>query len=127
MSSLSGGPSGTQYARYSSPPIQQQQQPQQLDPSAYGQSFGSAMSDATYGGGPGYGQPGSSSAGGGYYSQQGPPSNQPGGQAGFGNFGNFMSNDPNVNMTAQMGMHFGQQMASVGGEYVQKNVSLKSR
>lgn len=43
---------------------------------------------------------------------------------GFGaQFGNFLGNDPNVNMTAQMGMHFGQQMASVGGEYVQKNVS----
>ena len=29
---------------------------------------------------------------------------------GFGNFANFMPNDPNMNMTAQMGMHFGQQM-----------------
>lgn len=108
----------TGYVRYSSPPIQ--------DPSAqggagYGQSFGSAMNTSYSGGGGGYdGQ----AQGGNFYpsSQQ----QQSGQQGGFGNFGNFLPNDPNMNMTAQMGMHFGQQMASVGGEYVQKNVSCVS-
>jgi hypothetical protein len=49
---------------------------------------------------------------------------------GYGNFGNFgfsgqgggggnILNDH----TAQMGVHFGRQMAQAGGEYVEKNVS----
>lgn len=38
----------------------------------------------------------------------------------FGNAGGFPLNDH----TAQMGMHFGRQMAQVGGEYMNKNVSL---
>lgn len=77
-----------------------------------------------------YGAPGASSsgAGSGYYARGGGAGPSQGGPMpdgqGFGaQFGNFLGNDPNVNMTAQMGMHFGQQMASVGGEYVQKNVS----
>ncbi|PWN17828.1 YIF1-domain-containing protein [Microstroma glucosiphilum] len=118
------------YARYSSPPIQ----PQQPDTGSmamggggggmgYGQSFGSAMNDhSAYGQQQhqqsGYGNPQQSS----YYSQQAGGAGQQQ-QSQFGGFANFLPSDPNVNMTAQMGMHFGQQMASVGGEYMQKNIS----
>lgn len=102
------------YVRYSSPPIQP-------DQPAYGQSFGSAMNNSSsYSNSPQQQQ--QHQQGGNFYST----SNQQQQQGSFGgNFPNFLQNDPNINMTAQMGMHFGQQMASVGGEYVQKNVSLE--
>jgi hypothetical protein len=91
----------------------------------YGQSFGSAMNDhSAYGQQQqqqqgGYGNPQQPS----YYPQQAGGGGGQQQQSQFGGFANFLPSDPNVNMTAQMGMHFGQQMASVGGEYMQKNVS----
>lgn len=125
-------------------PYQQQQQQQQhycsQDPSlAYpGQSFGSAMmNDGTYANSHQQQYPAASSPSssgmpqGNYYGHQqqqqlGGGGGQ-GGNAGLGNFGNFLPQDPNMNMTAQMGVHFGQQMAQVGGDYVQKNVSAGLR
>lgn len=113
--------------RYSSPPIQQQQQHQQqqahspYDASGYpaAASFGSAMDG---GANSPYGYGGQGAPNNGFYNggARGGPGGQ--GQGMPGPFGNFLSNDPNVNMTAQMGMH----MASVGGEYVQKNVSMSA-
>ncbi|CAO1636530.1 unnamed protein product [Sympodiomycopsis kandeliae] len=106
---------GATYARYSSPPIQSDHSAAAAAGGSFGQSFGSAMNDS-------YASPqyGASGQGNSYYQGSSQQQQQQQG-APFGNFGNFLPNDPNVNMTAQMGMHFGQQMASVGGEYVQKN------
>lgn len=132
-SRLGAVPTGAtaQYARYSSPPTSQPSD-QNYDaygaPQPAGHSFGSAISGdmgSAYGGASNsYGA--GSQGGNNFYGgpRGGPPQAGP---SSFGNqFGNFLGGDPNVNMTAQMGMHFGQQMASVGGDYVQKNVSDSS-
>lgn len=111
------------YARYSSPPIAQQQD-QGYD--AFGSlqqashSFGSAISGDMSSG---YNSVGGYSGGSHsfYSAQRGQQQSVP--QQGYGGqFGNFLGNDPDFNMTAQMGIHFGQQMANVGGEYVQRNL-----
>ncbi|CAO1624749.1 unnamed protein product [Parajaminaea phylloscopi] len=129
------GGAGPQYARFSSPPISQQQNDQGYDaysatsPGA-GHSFGSAvagdMSSSYHGSGYGGGQapmgPNDGFYGSSARNQQHGGPQQPQQQGFGGQFGNFLGNDPNFNMTAQMGMHFGQQMANVGGEYVQKNL-----
>lgn len=109
------GPSG--YARYSSPPPNQQQKSQQ--------SLGNFSTNDPYG------QTIHGQMGGHSPSQQQHQSSQ--NSSGFGNFGNFgfssgqggSGGGPNIlnDHTAQMGVHFGRQMAAAGGEYMEKNVS----
>ncbi|PWY98751.1 YIF1-domain-containing protein [Testicularia cyperi] len=102
---------GGGYQRFSSPPIQNpaaqaygSYMPQQQTTGSAPNSFYSNQLGGQMGGGP---APGSQQQGGGAW----------GGFPGFGGGGGPMMNDA----TAQMGVQFGQHMAQVGGEYVQKN------
>lgn len=118
------GAAGSGYVRYSSPPINQHQQQQMGGFGGVGgggfQTFASdpyMSPQGNMGSGPmGGGTPG---AGG---------SSSGGGMGGFGNFGGFQGGNaggfPLNDHTAQMGMHFGRQMAQVGGEYVNKSVRV---
>ncbi|PWN91946.1 YIF1-domain-containing protein [Acaromyces ingoldii] len=106
------------YARYSSPPLQSNNN--------YPNSFGGAMQDPYASGAGGYA---SGNMGSQQQQQQQQQQQSSGGQGGFGagfpNFGGFglgQGGQPVFNdHTAQMGVHFGRQMAQVGGEYVEKN------
>ncbi|UZJ52861.1 hypothetical protein CBS101457_002181 [Exobasidium rhododendri] len=104
------GPSSG-YTRFSSPPINAS--------TAQSQSFGNFSSSDPYAQ-QGLGQMGSPPV----HEQQG------GNNGGLGNFGNFGfggqgGGGQNIlnDHTAQMGVHFGRQMAVAGGEYVEKNIN----